>query len=65
MIECVLYAVLGVLAGCVTGLIPGLHVNTIALVVLGLFYTYSFDAVNLSVFILSMGVTHSFVDFIP
>lgn len=65
MIECVLYAVVGILAGCVTGLIPGLHVNTIALVVLGLFYTYSFDAVNLSVFILSMGVTHSFVDFIP
>ena len=65
MIEYILYMSIGILAGCVTGLIPGLHVNTLALIALGLFYTYSFDAVSLSVFILSMGITHSFVDFIP
>lgn len=65
MIECVVYVLFGILAGSVTGLIPGLHINTIALIALGLFYTYSFDPVNLSIFILSMGITHSFMDFIP
>lgn len=65
MIECVFYVLVGIAAGCVTGLIPGLHINTIAIVALGLFYTYSFGALDLSVFIFSMAITHSFVDFIP
>ncbi len=65
MIEYIAYALVGILAGSVTGLIPGLHINTIALIALGLFYTYSFDPVNLSIFILSMAITHSFMDFIP
>ncbi|MFH1127331.1 MAG: tripartite tricarboxylate transporter permease [archaeon] len=65
MIDYVLYALLGIAFGCVTGLTPGLHINTVSLVALSLFYSYSLDPMNLSVFIVSMGITHSFVDFIP
>lgn len=65
MLEIVFYALLGVLFGTFTGIAPGIHINTVCVVVLGLFYKYSLDPVNLSVFVVSLGVTHSFVDFVP
>ncbi len=63
MLASVIAIFLGVLTGIVTGLIPGLHVNTIAFFMLGLSLT--FDPLVLSVYILSMAVTHTIVDFIP
>ncbi len=63
--ELFLFAFLGILSGTVTGLIPGLHINTICVMLLGLFYTHSFEPLLLSVFIITMGVTHTITDFIP
>lgn len=59
--------ILGVIAGMFTGLMPGIHINFIALMI----STYSLtflkyvDAVSLVVFIISMSITHAFLDFIP
>ena len=57
---------LGILAGSFTGLIPGVHVNLISAVVVGL----SASALNISlltvaVFIVSLALTHSFLNSIP
>lgn len=59
--------VLGIAAGIITGLIPGIHINLISLGLLSispwlLEYT---TLVPLTVFIISMSITHSFLDFIP
>lgn len=58
---------LGIIAGIFTGLIPGVHINLIASIILINFVLLnSFLEINaLIIFILAMSVTHSFVDFIP
>ena len=64
----ILFAILlGVLAGCFTGLIPGIHTNLVAvfLVSLSSFFLDFVSVVHISVFIVSMSVTHSFVASIP
>lgn len=53
---------LGCLAGTLTGLVPGLHINAVALVMVSLFPEAGLPAV---LFIVSMSLVHSFVDFIP
>jgi putative membrane protein len=57
---------LGILAGIFTGLIPGVHVNLISAVVVGL----TASALNIhllvvAVFIVSLALTHSFLNSIP
>lgn len=57
----------GILFGVFTGLFPGIHVNLISVLLLSLsplllLYT---SALVLSVFIISLAITHSFVDSIP
>ena len=67
IIYLIIALILGILAGIITGLIPGIHINLIAIILLG------FSAVLLSItspliliiFITSMAITHTFVDFIP
>ena len=57
---------LGILAGTFTGLIPGIHNNliiTLVLSVIGAFSSLPFELVAL--FIISMGLTHTFISFIP
>ncbi len=58
---------LGVLAGTFTGLVPGIHVNLIAVLLLSSAgYLLGFIGLEaLIVFIVSMSVTHSFVNTIP
>jgi putative membrane protein len=58
---------LGVSFGIITGLIPGVHVNLISLLLLSLSgYFLGFTSpLVLSVFIIAMSVTHSFLDSIP
>jgi putative membrane protein len=71
----VFMSVLGSLAGTFTGLVPGIHVNTLASIML---ITYpsistiisdfadpSWVPVLVSAFIMSASVVHSFVDFVP
>src|SRR3990172_10687229 len=58
---------LGIGAGTFTGLAPGIHTNTVAAGVLaGLaFLTTYFSPLAFGVFLVSMVILHSFVDFIP
>ncbi len=57
---------LGILFGTFTGLIPGVHVNNLAVWTLVLSISLpGLDPLLLAVFLVSAAVTHSFVDFIP
>jgi len=60
---------LGVLSGTFTGLAPGIHINLISAILLGSLTSIPFldtlPKISLAVFIVSMAVTHSFLDFIP
>ncbi len=72
---CMLFSLLGCAVGVVTGLVPGIHVNTMASLVLlfypglsGLMVQYlepDHVAVSLCCLIMSASVVHSFMDFIP
>ena len=62
MIEALSWILLGCLLGVFTGLMPGIHVNTIA--VLFLAFSESND-LNIALLIVATSVVHSFVDFIP
>jgi len=67
MLDLVLACVIGVLCGVVTGLIPGIHVNTAGAFVFSasplLLYSYSPEV--LAVFLLSMSISHALLEFVP
>lgn len=65
--ELMLAIILGCIAGTVTGLIPGVHVNLISLFLVSVSsYLLGFtNPVVLAVFIISMAVVHTFLDPIP
>ncbi len=65
MLELLLLALLGCLLGVITGLTPGLHVNTIAIIGLCLFPSLSISPLEFAVVMVSMAITHTFLDFIP
>ena len=58
---------IGCAVGIVTGLIPGIHVNTIAILVLAVlpFLSKYFSPLALAILFISMCIVHSFLDFIP
>ncbi len=67
MLQILIALLLGLVAGCITGLIPGVHINLIALLLFtssAFFLQYATPLV-LIVFIISMAITHTFLDFIP
>lgn len=66
-IENLLAILLGVTAGIFTGLVPGIHINLVSVLVLSLspFLLNYTSLLSLCVFIISMSVTHTFLDFIP
>jgi len=73
------FTFLGIMLGTLTGLIPGLHVNNVALIMIAaspaifaslLFLTdhgveYSFIPILVAAVILATSITHTFLDFIP
>lgn len=67
LIEVLLALLLGVTAGTITGLFPGIHINLVALML----FIYSSwllgftTPIILAVFIVAMSITHVFLDFIP
>lgn len=67
LIPIILAIILGIIAGTLTGLIPGIHINLVAVILLGI----SASLLNITsplviaVFIISMAITHTFLDFIP
>lgn len=60
-VEILVAILLGVLLGCITGLLPGIHINLIS----ALAITFPFPVLPLSFFIISMSITHTFLDAIP
>jgi putative membrane protein len=57
----------GIFSGIITGLLPGLHTNTLSLAMISLLPTLSiyFPETALASYIISMIITHSFLDAIP
>ncbi len=55
----------GVLSGAVSGLIPGIHINTLAIILLGLMTKINIDERLKLMLIFSMATTHLFFDFLP
>jgi putative membrane protein len=66
MLEIVIFFFLGILVGTLTGLIPGIHINLVALALITTFpYLLEIQIASAIIFIASMAITHTFVDFIP
>lgn len=66
LLELILALILGCLFGTLTGLSPGIHINLIsAILVSSLAYFSNLPLISLAVFIVSMSITHTFLDFIP
>jgi putative membrane protein len=64
----VLIAILcGICAGIVTGLIPGIHINLVSIMLVGLsgWFLGFTEPIVLGAFIIAMAVTHTFLDSIP
>ena len=67
MISIILATLTGITFGIITGLIPGLHINTICtlLLSLSLILLNIVEPITLATFIIAMAVTHTFLDSIP
>ncbi len=65
IIEIIIAILLGLLAGTITGITPGLHINLISATLLALTIPLTSIDIPLAIFIVSMSMTHTFVDFIP
>ena len=67
IVEIMIALALGVIIGIVTGLIPGIHVNLVATLLFAMspFLLNYFEPLSLAVFIISLSLTHSFLDTIP
>ena len=67
ILEIFLALFLGVLCGIVTGLVPGIHVNLVSVLLISfsaVLLTYT-SPIVLAVFIISLAITHTFLDAIP
>ena len=58
---------IGIFGGIFTGLTPGIHTNLLSLVIISISnkFLFNINPLVLAVFVASMSVTHTFVDFIP
>jgi len=68
LLEVILALLIGVIAGTLTGLFPGIHINLVAaglLALIGGAYFSGIAPLVLVVFVVAMAVTHTFIDFIP
>lgn len=63
MIELLLFSIAGITLGIIAGMVPGLHVNTIALLMFSLIGL--FPPLCLAAAIISMAIAATFFDFIP
>lgn len=67
VLEIFLALFLGVFCGIITGLVPGIHVNLVAVLLISfsaLLLTFT-SPIVLAVFIISLAITHTFLDAIP
>jgi len=65
--ELIIAILLGICAGIITGITPGIHVNLVSVVLLTAspFLLQYSSLLSLAVFIVSMSITHSYMDMIP
>ncbi|MFO7872174.1 MAG: tripartite tricarboxylate transporter permease [Candidatus Undinarchaeales archaeon] len=66
LFEILIFTLFGCSLGVLTGLIPGLHINTVSvLLITALPFFSSFQFISIASGIIAMAVVHSFLDFIP
>lgn len=67
LITFVVIILLGLLAGTITGLCPGIHINLVGTLIISLFafLTKITSPINIIIFFVAMGISNSFIDFIP
>ncbi|HUS51833.1 MAG TPA: tripartite tricarboxylate transporter permease, partial [Candidatus Paceibacterota bacterium] len=67
LIQIFLFLISGIFIGTLTGLIPGIHINLIGVFIISISASLliSVNPIYFVVFIASMAITHTFVDFIP
>jgi putative membrane protein len=66
ILELAIALTLGILAGTLSGISPGIHINLVSASLLAsLSYFAGVPVLALVVFIVSMAITHTFIDFIP
>ena len=65
MLQLLIALTLGILAGTFTGLVPGIHINLVAISVISISFIAQLPITILLIFITAMAITHTFVDFIP
>lgn len=66
--EIAIAILLGIIAGSISGLFPGIHINLVSATLIALVAAGKFSFVEpltLAVFIVAMALTHTFVDYIP
>jgi putative membrane protein len=66
-VEIIIALMLGIFFGIFTGLTPGIHINLVSLLLLSVspFFLSFTTPLVLAVFIVAMGVTHTFLDAVP
>lgn len=67
LLEIILFAFIGILAGTFTGLMPGIHTNLVGTLLVTLSASLSglVQPIYLIVLIVAMAITNTFIDFIP
>ncbi len=67
MIEIFIFIFIGIVLGIFTGLTPGVHINLVAVLILSLspWLLNVITPLNLTIIIIAMSITHTFLDAIP
>lgn len=65
MIEFLILALIGIAIGVLTGLIPGLHVNNVAIIAFSLFPFLNLSPIEFSILLVSISIVHQFIEFVP
>ncbi|HLD15607.1 MAG TPA: tripartite tricarboxylate transporter permease [Candidatus Nanoarchaeia archaeon] len=67
LFEILIAVIIGIFLGCFTGLTPGIHINLVSLLILSSspFLLKFTSPLILSILIISMAITHTFLDAIP
>ena len=66
LFELMIAIIIGIIAGIFTGITPGIHINLVAVLILSHLSLFKqVTPLSISIFIISMSITHTFIDFIP
>ncbi len=67
MIEIILSLIFGIICGIITGITPGLHVNTVGIIIFSIssFLLDITDSITICTFFVSISLTHAMIEFIP